>query len=444
MRPDPHSLLRASVPVASTIRGRRAGYADYHTSLFMRREAHLLKLPPHVHLALAQQKFVRWIRGLSSLSQTDLSWNDFNAQVLAQRTAYKGVLIQEAIIDWNVPLFQRPQHIATALGRRGYLVIYKTFNLCGDNVDGFREISKNVWLTNKNQVNKLEGVVRLVCSTDFTHTPDLLLSNRKRGVLVYDYIDHIDPQISGENTIQRLIALKDFAFSGGVDYIIATARRLEAEAIEAVGRDKVILIQNGVDKGHYRDPTHGTTDLPTDFAAFKSRYSNIVGYFGALAPWLWYEAIAELAERRKDLGFVFIGPSYNGGLDQLPTSENVLYLGVVEYSVLPAYGRQFDVGIIPFAPGEIARTTSPLKLFEYFALEKPVVVTSEMIECVVFKEVFSGDSANTISQAIDRAIDVKANPEFKKRLAQLADENDWGERVRNMEPLFSRLNDRRG
>jgi glycosyltransferase involved in cell wall biosynthesis len=179
--------------------------------------------------------------------------------------------------------------------------------------------------------------------------------------------------------------------------------------------------------------------LSPDFVAFKSQYSNVVGYFGAIAPWLWYEAIAELVERRKDVGFVFIGPSYTGGLDQLPISENLLYLGVVEYNVLPAYGRQFDVCIIPFAPGEIARTTSPLKLFEYFALEKPVVVTSEMVECVAFKEVFSGDSVNAISQAIDKALTVKADPELKTRLAQLADENSWDERVRNMEQLFTRL-----
>jgi glycosyltransferase involved in cell wall biosynthesis len=397
------------------------------------------RLPPHTRHTLAQQKFVRWIRGLPSLGRRDLSWKDFSDQVLVQRNSYKGVFIQEAVIDWNVPLFQRPQHIAAALGRLGYLVIYKTFNLHGDNVDGFREVAKNVWLTNKNRVNKLENVVRLVCSTDFIHTPDFLLSNRKSGPLIYDYIDRIDPQISGVNGIQRLIALKDFAFSGGVDYIVASARQLEAEAVEAVGRDKVILIQNGVDARHYRDPTHETTNLSPDFVAFKNQYSNVVGYFGAIAPWLWYEAIAELVERRKDVGFVFIGPSYTGGLDQLPISENLLYLGVVEYNVLPAYGRQFDVCIIPFAPGEIARTTSPLKLFEYFALEKPVVVTSEMVECVAFKEVFSGDSVNAISQAIDKALTVKADPELKTRLAQLADENSWDERVRNMEQLFTRL-----
>jgi len=400
------------------------------------------RMPSGVRHTLTQQKFVRSMRGLPPLSQTDLSWNGFSAQVLAQRNTYKGVLLQEPIVDWNIPLFQRPQHIATALGRLGYLVIYKTLNLQGDNVDGFRKVSENVWLTNKDHVNKLENIVRLVCST-VAHTSDTLLKNREKSVLVYDYIDHIDPQISGVHAIQRLIALKDFAFSGGVDYIVASARKLEAEAVEAAGRDKVILVPNGVDTRHYRNPIHQSTPLPEGLISFRNEYSNIIGYFGALGPWLWYDAISELADSRPDLGFVFIGPDYNGGADRLPKAENVLHLGTVDYKILPAYARQFDVCLIPFAPGEIARTTSPLKLFEYFALEKPVVVTTEMLECVAFPEVFHGDSPRALSRVIDEAIGAKSNPAFKRQLARLADENDWSERAYLLERLFVALDGKR-
>jgi hypothetical protein len=381
--------------------------------------------------------FARWVRGLPALSTTDMSWESFNAQVLSQRSKYRGVFVQEYLIDWGVPLYQRPQHIASALGRLGYLVIYRTRNWLADNVDGFREVSKNVWLTNKKEVNKIEGVVRSFYSTAIS-TPELILKNGRRGLLVYEYIDHLDPQISGHaQNIRLLQALKAFAFTGGADYIVASARKLEAEAVETAGRDKVILVPNGVDTRHYRNSIHQDTPLPESLVSFRNKYSNIVGYFGAIAPWLWYEAISELVESRPDLGFVFIGPDYNGGADRLPKAENVLYLGTVDYKFLPAYARQFDVCLIPFAPGEIARATSPLKLFEYFALEKPVVVTSEMVECVAFKEVFFGDSANAISQAIDEAIKVKSNRAFAMRLAQLADENDWDQRVRNLEPLFT-------
>ena len=410
------------------------------------------RLPPTTRQALQgpRHKFVRWVRGfaapvhinleLANGRMFDLSWDDFNAQVLSRRGEYKGIFVQEFAIHWNVPLYQRPHHIAVAFGRLGYLVIYKTDNWVGDNVNGFREVSKNVWITNAREVNTIEGVVRSLYSTAYTYTPELMRENSKRGLLVYEYIDHIDPQISGDaENIRRLLALKDFAFRGGADYIVASARKLEAEAVEAVGQDKVILAQNGVDTRHYRNPIHRSTPLPEKLIFFGRKYSNIVGYFGALAPWLWYEAISALVASRPDLGFVFIGPDYYGGVEKLPKAENVLYLGTVDYKILPAYARQFDVCFIPFAPGEIARTTSPLKLFEYFALEKPVVVTSEMLECVTFKEVFSGGSPRALSQAIDAAIHVRNDASFKARLALLADENDWDDRVRAMEVIFKKL-----
>lgn len=283
----------------------------------------------------------------------------------------------------------------------------------------------------------IEGVVRSFYSTAFMQSPRSLLKSSKRCVRVYEYIDHIDPRISGTENIQKLQTLKDFAFGGGADYVLASARGLFDEAVEAIGREKVLLVQNGVDTRHYRNPIHAETVLPESLTDFRAKYRNVVGYFGALAPWLWYEVIAELVRKRLDLGFVFIGPDYFGGAQELPRSDNLLYLGAVDYQVLPAYARQFDVCFIPFAPGDIARTTSPLKLFEYFALEKPVVVTHDMIECTAFEEVLSGDSVDSLSAAIDQALILMKAPEFKARLARLADDNDWDRRARDMEIVFA-------
>lgn len=413
------------------------------------------RLPPGVRQTLhgPRHSFVRWARGMKKMPTlsvqdescdfSDLSWQQFNTEVLAFRGKYKGIFIQELVIDWNVPLYQRPQHISAAFGRLGYLVIYRTDNWAGDNVNGFREVSKNVWITNRHEVAKIDDAVRSVYSTAYANTPELLMENGKRGVLVYEYIDHIDPQISGdEENIRRLLSLKDFAFKGGADYIVASAKRLEAEAIEEVGADRVILAQNGVDTRHYRNSVHKSTPVSESLVQFRNKYSKIVGYFGALAPWLWYEVISEIVHQRSDIGFVFIGPDYYGGAEKLPRAENLLYLGTVDYKVLPAYAMKFDVCFIPFAPSEIARTTSPLKLFEYFALEKPVVVTSEMFECVAFEEVLSGDSTESLTAAIDSAMLLKDDPLFRNRLARLADQNDWDQRAKAMELVFQKIKER--
>ena len=367
-----------------------------------------------------------------------LSWSEFESRFLARRDAYKGVFVQNCVVQWNLPLFQRSQQMALALGRLGYLVIYKTPYPILDGALGVRNIAPNVYLTGDGGPDFIDGAVHSVYSTAFNHPLDWIERRDASVRVIYEYVDHIDSRISGDaNNVRRLMAHRRHALvEGRYDFVVASARRLESEAVAAIGRERVILVPNGVDTWHYRNSPHEHVSLPEALLKLRARYANIVGYFGAIAPWLWYEELAKLVDRRRDLGFVFIGPDYYDSAGRLPPMDNVLWLDAVAYEILPAYAHQFDVCFIPFEPGEIARTTSPLKLFEYFALEKPVVVTSQMLECTSFKEVFSGDGADSLSAAIDDAIEVKSDPAFKGGLARLADENSWDNRARLLESVF--------
>jgi 2-polyprenyl-3-methyl-5-hydroxy-6-metoxy-1,4-benzoquinol methylase len=409
------------------------------------------RLPANLRQGLhgPRHAFVRFVRGLPSpeaprdfIATSDLSWEEFQNKVLSYRDQYKGIFIQEITIDWNAPLYSRPQHISIALGKLGYLVIYRTAPWACDNVHGFREIERNVWVTNRHEVDEIQGAIRSVYSTALAFSPGSVMKRESKQIWIYEYIDHIDPEISGDSeNIRRLRELKKIAFSGGADYIVASARKLYEEAVNAVGKNKVILVPNGVDTAHYRDPIHQHTTLPSSLIEFRKKHNAVVGYFGALAPWLWYECIRELTAMRPEVGFVFIGPDYYGGSSKLPSSGNVLYLGAVDYKILPAYARQFDVCFIPFKPGDIARTTSPLKLFEYFALEKPIVVTADMDECTAYTEVFRGNSATELCNAIDKALQIKDSLSFKSRLRKLADQNDWSQRALAYEKILCVLLD---
>ena len=393
-------------------------------------------------------RFARKVRGfsrkirnryLSKTKYSDVTWKRFSNSILVRRDAYRGVFIVEPGIEWHIDIFQRPQQVSIAMGLQGYLVIYKTFPWGKDMVKGFREVAPNVWLTNEwKEVDQIEDAVRTVYSASYALDVEDIKTVGGKGKVIYEYIDHIDAEISGSQRIEKLTQIKDFAFSGGVDYIVASARKLYGEAVDSLGAERVILVQNGVDVSHYRNENNKAAPIPEELNEFSERYRLVVGYFGAIAPWLWYEEISKLTESRADIGFVFIGPDYEDSLTRLPDGPNVLYLGPVNYKILPAYASQFDVCFIPFKPGEIARTTSPLKLFEYFSLEKPVVVTSEMDECTAYPGVFSGDSAEALSDAIDEAVKVKDDDTFKERMAQLADENTWLERTKAMEKIFEK------
>ncbi|NLR99424.1 glycosyltransferase family 1 protein [Rhizobium sp. P38BS-XIX] len=312
--------------------------------------------------------------------------------------------------------------MALALGKLGCLVLYRT---TGDGVVGFRSIGTNVWLTNDPKVEAIDGAVRCFYSTTLFAEDRDFLSAKKSGFVTYEYIDHIDASISGgTSSLRRLLKLKQVAFANA-DLVVSSAKLLQEEAVQACGAARCVFVPNGVDVAHYRNEGHATYDISSALQAFKDSHRNIVGYFGAIAPWLWYELVAEISEMMPDVGFVFIGPDYSGCIPLLPRRSNVLYLGPVDYKNLPSYARLFDACFIPFVMGDIARATSPLKLFEYFALEKPVVVTGDMQECVVYEEVFSGNNAIEFARAIENALNVRNDPSFKRRLSDLADANRW-------------------
>ncbi|MCD0504141.1 glycosyltransferase [Bordetella petrii] len=371
--------------------------------------------------------------------QNDIDWPTFRDTVLSRRGEFKGVFIQNRTIDWDVPLFQRPQHMCTAFGKLGYLVIYRTINGEFDDVIGFRDMGHNVWLTSSPEIDGIEGALRSIYSTVDATPSEALSAFRAKGKIIYEYIDHIDEAVSGAGRLHMLAEARDHAFAGGVDYIIASARALEQEALAVRPREQVVYVPNGVDCAHYRQDW-SSVQLPEAYSEFLARHDKIIGYFGALAPWLWYDAIAELVARRPDCGFVFIGPDYFGGSQQLPQADNFIWLGPIDYRVLPAYAQQFDVALIPFAHSDVARTTSPLKLFEYFAMEVPVVVTSSMDECRAYPQVLVAEDVEQYSAAIDEALGRRTDPEFRSSLARLADANDWTVRAASLEHLFREVN----
>ncbi|KAA3437582.1 methyltransferase domain-containing protein [Rufibacter hautae] len=341
----------------------------------------------------------------------------------------KGVFIQAPVIDWEVPLFQRPQHMSIAMADAGYLVFYISSNVY-DIVDGFIEVYPNLFVTNRTDLPFiLEGAYVSVYSTSSAYTTANLSDIRKKNKIIYEYIDHIDPQISGMAT-ETLEKQFNYFNDETVDIVAISGRALIEDFKGKVSDDKIVYVPNGVEFEHYQSLIQYNEVLPALLEPIVAKQKPIVGYFGALAPWLWYDLIDKVTLNMPEYEFIFIGPDYYGGVERLPTRENVHYLGTIDYKTLPHYAKYFDVAIIPFSPGQIAKTTSPLKLFEYFALQKPVVVTSEMQECVAFKEVLSGDSAENFIRQINNAYLLSKDQQFKKDLLARALENSWKMRAK--------------
>ena len=243
--------------------------------------------------------------------------------------------------------------------------------------------------------------------------------------LIYDYIDKL-AVFEGD---QREIALNHKEFLVSASLTMATADHLYRDAVRV--RPDCVFCPNGVDYDHFAPAREKRGEAPpAPLLPVVSAGRPIIGYYGALARWFDYELVKAVAAQRRDLSFVLIGPNYDNsfprsGLSQL---SNVAYLGVQPYSDLPGLLRYFDVATIPFQVNEITHSTSPLKLFEYMAGNKPVVATA-MHETMRYEGVLVARDANEFSLKLDEALELAGDPRYLAVIDRVARENTWDARA---------------
>ena len=199
-----------------------------------------------------------------------------------------------------------------------------------------------------------------------------------------------------------------------VDHILATTQAL-ADKMVGLGASRVHL-QGNAYEGESFAPSVTRKDLP--------RGEITIGYFGHLSrSWFDWGAVHRLAASHPRWSFHIIG--YGDG-PEAPPPDNVLLLGKVPHGQLPEYAANWDVGLIPFRPGNVSRAVDPVKIYEYLALGLPVV-TQGMPHLEAIPGVRNAESAEAmavlIEQAAKTAIGGEAVREFLSR-------NTWPQRAR--------------
>ncbi len=140
----------------------------------------------------------------------------------------------------------------------------------------------------------------------------------------------------------------------------------ELAKIKQTDSNKPVVIPHGVDVEHY---SHAESNN-----RFDEITKPVIGFFGAISPWLDLDLLYEMAIRKQEWSLVFIGPC-DTDVSRFIKLENVHFVGKVPYEELPSYAVQFDVGIIPFLINDLTISVNPLKLLEYLACGIPVVST---------------------------------------------------------------------
>jgi hypothetical protein len=317
--------------------------------------------------------------------------------------------------DWNIPLKQRPQHIAEQLAMiDGVQYIFCTKNYY-DSLGGVQRLSKNLYLVdNFWKYSKVCTYVH-VYATD----PTLTLRRFKKieklnKPIIYEILDEIHEDLQGKVS-KSVITRHSYALaSKKVAKIIITAKNMENKLPQTV-RPKIQYIPNACDSNHFL-----MQEIPIE--------KKVVGYFGALASWVDYELISFLAKRNPGWTIKLIGMDYDGSIwkSGILNQENVTYLGVVDYQSLPSE-IPFSVAILPFRVNDITISTSPIKIYEYLSSGFPVVSTP-LPECESISYVSIGIGYEDFEEKIKSAMVVDSTKNRDERRS-FAIEHSWKARA---------------
>lgn len=359
------------------------------------------------------------IRMQRAKERKNLSAHISSLQEIVARRPNKDVIVFPPGLGWYAHLFQRPQHLASALAQLGLLVFYIEPELSSD-VIGFHRLNKNLFIC------RIPVETFSALDKPFVYT---LTWNRKylsafcNPRIIYDHLDDLE---AFDGSPARLNRSHEWLLDNAA-VVLVTAQRLLRRVQE--NRPDALFCPNGVDYPHFsrfRDNLDATP--PQDLKQILRRGQPIIGYHGALARWFDYDLLKNIASGRVDLSFVLIGPDYDGTLPaDLVALSNVDWLGVKSYDELPQYLRWFDVAMIPFLLNNITHATSPLKLFECMAAGKPIVVTP-MQESTRYDGVLVGGYPEDFSQKIDQALRLRDDAEYMRLIDQIAKQNSWNTR----------------
>lgn len=367
---------------------------------------------------------------------------------ILKKEKFKAVVVFDSRVGWNIPLFQRSQHMANELTDDGYLYFYRTSEQFDPHVKTVEKLKDRLYLVNMANFalqNAMFDLLKQYKGHKFLslYSTDVYLDEQyikekyiDNGFkIIYEYIDELSDEISGH--------LPDFVYDRHKNIIedksniaVGSADKLIEEIEEIRGKENVAMITNGVQYDHWQ---YRSDEVPEKLKDIVSKGNPIIGYFGALAKWFDYELLKKVAKERPNYEIVLIGFLYDNSFkdSKIDELENVHYLGIVDYKELNQYSQYFTISTIPFLLNDITESTSPVKLFEYMAMGHPIV-TTDMRECRKYKSVLIGKSHEDFIEKLDFALTLDKKDEYYNYLKEEALANTWREKAAILDRLIEK------
>jgi glycosyltransferase involved in cell wall biosynthesis len=242
--------------------------------------------------------------------------------------------------------------------------------------------------------------------------------------------------------IARRIRKEVFSKATG---LIAVSRDMEIRLrSEGIPRTKIHLVPNGVDCTLF-NPDTTSLELRDKYGLADK---IVVGYVGSFTYWhrldLLIPVVSSIIETIPQICFMLVGADLDGRMESMIRAHGLtnwfILPGGVPNSEVPMYLNAIDIAILP----RTLPYMSPMKIYEYMAMGKPVVAPNKnaLVEEVVipYKYGLLFEAENTDS--MKNAIQILAiNPELRQKIGKDArkcavNNYSWSTQARNLLMAF--------
>jgi glycosyltransferase involved in cell wall biosynthesis len=227
------------------------------------------------------------------------------------------------------------------------------------------------------------------------------------------------------------------------DHIVCVTKELKEiiSSLPGVRSEKILVIPNGVDTNRFNP----LTTIP-----FKVSDKFTIGFVGILAPWcgvdILLEAIKELESYNLPIHVVIVGDGimkqkFQALTQELNITKQVTFVGHVDWAKVPSYISGFDIAYSGQTNLQIGKMYhSPLKIYEYMAMGKPVIASAfedaeRMIKNGFNGFLFTSGNVQQLSAVISEAyinnelLTPKRSEEIRLKIVN---EHSWQSRTRSL------------
>ena len=247
--------------------------------------------------------------------------------------------------------------------------------------------------------------------------------------------------------ITKIVAYLNMYILHKADLVLPTTRwMLEDFAKKGIKRAKMRPFPNGIKINRFSN---------ADGEEIKKRYglkdSKVVTYIGTMDKLrhldVLIHAFSKVRENNDNVKLLMVGDGTDRSnleklANELGIKDNVIFTGQVYFTEIPNFIAAADIGVSPIPPLSFYKVSSPIKMFEYIAMAKPVVANEEIPEQEEVIQESKGGILVKFEEGsfADGIIELLNDPERAREMGRRG--REWVMRNRTYEILARRLEEK--